>query len=204
MASPLVGIRADPCPHCGSAEVYLRADGAPQCKDCKWTGPPRYDSKYLQSWSTVILPPSQTLPAPETPHLDPTLRRTGGLLIAAAVAHLAAVFAVLYVTLPIPWLETLLQYHYLDWTMVLGLSVVTLGIILQSVFAVVAIAGAVVVLGDYKGGAPVFGTVGIAAILFSLLLFGGPVGVAGGALLAAAAAALRPSLRTRSRSYAPA
>ena len=55
MASPLVGKRVDKCPHCGSAEVYLRVDGAPQCKDCKWTGSPRYDSKYLQSWSTVHL-----------------------------------------------------------------------------------------------------------------------------------------------------
>lgn len=56
MASPLVGIRADPCPQCGSAEVYLRVDGAPQCRECKWTGLPRYDSKYLQSWSTLHLP----------------------------------------------------------------------------------------------------------------------------------------------------
>ena len=200
MASPLVGIRADPCPHCGSAEVYLRADGAPQCKDCKWTGPPRYDSKYLQSWSTVILPPSQTLPAPETPHLAPTLRRTGGLLIAAAVAHVAAVFAVLYVTLPIPRLETLLQYHYLDWTTVLGLPVDTVGIVLQVVFAVVAIAGAVVLLGGYEGGGPVFGTVGIVGILVSILLFGGPVGVVGGALLAGAGALLRPSARRNASS----
>jgi len=129
----------------------------------------------------VILPPSQTLPAPETPHLDPTLRRTGGLLIAAAVAHVAAVFAVLYVTLPIPRLETLLQYHYLDWTTVLGLPVDAVGIVLQVVFAVVAIAGAVVLLGGYEGGGPVFGTVGIVAILVSILLFGGPVGVVGGA-----------------------
>jgi len=55
MASPLVGIRAGPCPQCGSAEVYLRTDGAPQCRECKWTGTPRYDSKYLQSWSTTHL-----------------------------------------------------------------------------------------------------------------------------------------------------
>ena len=204
MASPLVGVRTDPCPHCGSAEVYLRADGAPQCKECKWTGPPRYDSKYLQSWSTVILPPSQTLPAPETPHLDPTLQRTGGLLIAAGVAHVAAVLAVLYVTLPIPRLETLLKYHYLDWTTALGLPVDTVGIVLQVVFAVVAIAGAVVLLGGYEGGGPVFGTVGIVGILVSILLFGGPVGVVGGALLAWAGVVLRPSSKTNAASVSPA
>jgi ribosomal protein L37AE/L43A len=55
MASPLVGKRAGPCPKCGSAEVYLRADSAPQCKECKWTGVPRYDSKFLQSWSSFLL-----------------------------------------------------------------------------------------------------------------------------------------------------
>lgn len=56
MASPLVGIRVGPCPRCGSAEVYLRTDGAPQCRACKWTGSRKYDGKYLQSWSTAILP----------------------------------------------------------------------------------------------------------------------------------------------------
>lgn len=55
MASPLVGKRMDPCPQCGSAEVYLRVDGAPHCKACKWTGMPRYDMKHLQSWSTIHL-----------------------------------------------------------------------------------------------------------------------------------------------------
>lgn len=55
MASPLVGKRAKPCPHCGSAEVYLRVDGAPQCRECNWTGIPKYDSKYLQSWSPIQL-----------------------------------------------------------------------------------------------------------------------------------------------------
>ena len=55
MASPLVGTRGKPCPVCGSAEVYLRVDGAPQCKDCKWTGSALYDSKYLQSWSNLHL-----------------------------------------------------------------------------------------------------------------------------------------------------
>lgn len=53
MASPLVGKRAGRCPHCGSAEVYLRVDGSPLCRDCKWTGSARYDSKYLQSWSSL-------------------------------------------------------------------------------------------------------------------------------------------------------
>lgn len=59
MASPLVGQRAGPCPKCGSAEVYLRVDSAPQCRDCKWTGLPQYDSKYLQSWTGlhVQMPP---------------------------------------------------------------------------------------------------------------------------------------------------
>ena len=56
MASPLVGSRAGPCPKCGSAEVYLRSDSAPQCKNCHWTGSPKYDSKYLQSWSRLHLP----------------------------------------------------------------------------------------------------------------------------------------------------
>ena len=56
MASPLVGVRAGPCPHCGSAEVYVRTDGAPLCRDCKWVGSPRHDSKYLQSWSPHYFP----------------------------------------------------------------------------------------------------------------------------------------------------
>lgn len=56
MASPLVGKRMGPCPHCGSAEVYLRVDGSPQCRNCKWTGIPKFDSKYLQSWSQIQLP----------------------------------------------------------------------------------------------------------------------------------------------------
>ena len=204
MASPLVGVRADPCPHCGSAEVYLRTDGATQCKDCKWTGPSRYDSKYLQSWSTVILPPSTTLPAEETPHMDPKLRRAGGLLIAAAVADIVAIFLMVYTVVSVPRLELLLQYHYLDWTTVLGLPVVPLGIGLQSVFAVVGIAGAVVVLGGYEGGGPVFGTVGVVGILVSALLFGGVVGILGGALLAGAGLALRPSSRTSAPSVAAA
>jgi len=55
VASPLVGKRAARCPQCESAEVYLRVDGAPQCRDCKWTGVPIYDSKYLQSWSPIQL-----------------------------------------------------------------------------------------------------------------------------------------------------
>lgn len=61
MASSLVGQRAGPCPKCGSAEVYLRVDGAPQCRDCKWTGLPQYDSKYLQSWTGlhVRMPPAK-------------------------------------------------------------------------------------------------------------------------------------------------
>jgi len=68
------------------------------------------------------------------------------------------------------------------------------------VFAVVAIAGAVVLFGGYEGGGPVFGTVGIVGILVSILLFGGPVGVVGGALLAGAGALLRPSARRNASS----
>ncbi len=189
MASPLVGLRAGKCPQCGSAEVYLRADGAPQCRECKWTGPPRYDSKYLQSWSATHLPP-ETSPLPRGARrtLPPEARTSGGLFLGGGVACALSIPLVFLLRTYLDWLPLPASS---TWDAVVGNLLVVAALALQVVYAVVALIAAGIAFRGNATGGPVFALVGAACVGTSIFLFGGVFGIAGGALILAGALGMR-------------
>ena len=73
------------CPHCGSPDVELRADGAYLCKHCFYTTKPRVNASLLQQWAHSIFNLEDEGPPPEERIRGGRMAGVAGILFLLAI-----------------------------------------------------------------------------------------------------------------------
>lgn len=126
-------------------------------------------------------------------------RKGGNYLVAASILHLVSIPIALVI---LKWLVEGQVGRSVSWGELLdalsvtgGLPILLAGVLGQIAFAVVAAAGALLLYRQRSGvWAPVFAS-GAVAVAFSLLLFGGFIGIIGGLVSVMGGMAAKPSAR---------
>ncbi len=158
------------CPHCGSPDLELRADGAYLCKHCFYTTKPRVNGSLLQQWAHSIFNLEEESPPPEE-------RVRGGRM--AGVAGIFFLFAIGLALVPVQFdglLGRLLKPTAPSELAFIG------GVTVVGVLGLICLlAGYTMSRGDPKAWRAIL-PVGLIGLVLGIVGPGGALGILGGGL----------------------